>query len=163
LTFAKSIDDRVAFMKIQIASITEQARTRDGECYSALAEVYLGRLPQYSPVEARVYRSEGALLEALAKLRGRTAPVVVLLDSRGKAFTSEEFAGWVGRQRDGGVQNLIFAVGPADGWTDAARSQAGLLLSLGKMTLPHELARVVLVEQVYRAFTILAGHPYHRV
>jgi 23S rRNA (pseudouridine1915-N3)-methyltransferase len=124
--------------------------------------MYLGRLPQYCPAEARVYRSEAAFWEAVAKLRGRTAPVVVLLDGGGKVFSSEDFADWVGRQRDGGVQQLLFAVGPADGWTDAARAQAGLLLSLGKMTLPHELARVVLVEQVYRAFTILAGHPYHR-
>jgi 23S rRNA (pseudouridine1915-N3)-methyltransferase len=85
----------------------------------------------------------------------------VLLDSRGKAFSSEEFAGWIGRQRDGGSQNLIFAIGPADGWSRTARAQAGLLLSFGPKTLPHELARVVLIEQVYRAFTILANHPYH--
>jgi 23S rRNA (pseudouridine1915-N3)-methyltransferase len=53
------------------------------------------------------------------------------------------------------------AIGPADGWSDTARQRADLLLSLGRITLPHQLARVVLAEQVYRAFTILAGHPYH--
>jgi len=56
---------------------------------------------------------------------------------------------------------VLFAVGPADGWSAEARNRAQLLLSLGAMTLPHELARVVLAEQVYRACTILAGHPYH--
>jgi 23S rRNA (pseudouridine1915-N3)-methyltransferase len=77
-------------------------------------------------------------------------------------FSSEEFAGWVGARRDGGAQTLVFAVGPANGWAAETRKSAGLLLSLGAMTLPHELAKVVLAEQVYRAFTILAGHPYHR-
>jgi 23S rRNA (pseudouridine1915-N3)-methyltransferase len=57
---------------------------------------------------------------------------------------------------------MIFAVGPADGWSEAARAQAGLLLSLGAMTLAHALARLVMAEQIYRALTILAGHPYHR-
>jgi 23S rRNA (pseudouridine1915-N3)-methyltransferase len=125
------------------------------------AEAYVERLGQYLLAELKVFRSEESLLEFVAKLRGRTAPVVVLLDERGTAFSSAAFAGWIGRQRDGGVQNLIFAIGPADGWTEAARKQAGLLLSLGPMTLPHELARVVLAEQVYRAFTILSNHPYH--
>ncbi len=85
----------------------------------------------------------------------------MLLDGRGKMLSSEQLAGWIGQQRDGGQQTLVFAIGPADGWSEAARGRAGLLLSLGPMTLPHELARVVVAEQVYRAFTILAGHPYH--
>ncbi len=55
----------------------------------------------------------------------------------------------------------MLAIGPADGWSTAARARAGLLLSFGAITLPHELARVVLAEQIYRALTILAGHPYH--
>jgi len=138
-------------------------RSRHGRSdgFESLTEVYLSRLPQYTPVETKTFRSEAVFLEAVAGLRTRTAPVVVLLDGRGKAFSSQEFAAWIGRQRDGGVQNLIFAVGPADGWSEEARGSAGLLLSLGAMTMPHELARVVLAEQVYRAFTILAGHPYH--
>ena len=98
---------------------------------------------------------------ALAEARGRTSPQLVLLDSRGQRFSSEELAGWIGRQRDAGAQHLIFAVGPADGWSNAARARADLLLSFGPMTFPHELARVMLAEQLYRAFTILAGHPYH--
>ncbi len=145
-------------MKILIGSISSGARS---DAFERLADVYLERLPQYSQTEAKSFRSEKAFLEAVERLRSRTAPVMVLLDSRGKTFSSEDFAAWIGRQRDGGTQNLIFAIGPADGWSDAARSQAYSLLSFGPMTLPHELARVVLAEQVYRAFTILAGHPYH--
>jgi 23S rRNA (pseudouridine1915-N3)-methyltransferase len=86
---------------------------------------------------------------------------VVLLDSRGKQYSSEEFAGRIGQLRDEGTQRLVLAVGPADGWSAEARQRADLLFSLGRITLPHQLARVVLAEQVYRAFTILAGHPYH--
>jgi 23S rRNA (pseudouridine1915-N3)-methyltransferase len=56
---------------------------------------------------------------------------------------------------------LVFAIGPASGWTEAARTQAHLLLSLGEMTLAHALARLVMAEQIYRAYTILTGHPYH--
>jgi 23S rRNA (pseudouridine1915-N3)-methyltransferase len=89
--------------------------------------------------------------------------VLVLLDGQGKQFSSEELARWLRRQRDEGQPRVVFAIGPADGWSHAERAQAGMLLSLGPMTLPHELARVVLSEQIYRAFTILAGHPYHRV
>jgi 23S rRNA (pseudouridine1915-N3)-methyltransferase len=84
-----------------------------------------------------------------------------LLDSRGRQFTSEAFAAWITARRDQGARHLVFAIGPADGWSDHARQQAQLLLSLGPMTLPHSLARLVLAEQLYRACTILAGHPYH--
>ena len=128
---------------------------------AGLAEDYLHRIAQYAPAQAQVYRTEDALLEAVDRLRTREVPLLVLLDSRGKMLTSEYFAEWIGNQRDHGAQQLVFAIGPADGWSDAARKEARLLLSFGLMTLPHELARVVLAEQVYRAFTILAGHPYH--
>ncbi|WP_114207038.1 23S rRNA (pseudouridine(1915)-N(3))-methyltransferase RlmH [Acidisarcina polymorpha] len=146
-----------------IAAIAGRGRAT---AFDALADVYLSRLAVYTPVEAKTFRSEEAFLEAVAGGRTRTAPRVVLLDGRGKMLSSAEFAGFIGGQRDGGAQNLIFAVGPADGWSQVAVDSAGgraggLVLSLGAMTLPHELARVVLVEQVYRAFTILANHPYH--
>jgi 23S rRNA (pseudouridine1915-N3)-methyltransferase len=84
----------------------------------------------------------------------------VLLDSRGQQLSSEELAGFLDREQFNAVP-LVFAVGGSDGFSEEARSQAGFILSLGKMTLPHELARVVLVEQIYRAFTILKNHPYH--
>jgi 23S rRNA (pseudouridine1915-N3)-methyltransferase len=67
----------------------------------------------------------------------------------------------MGGLRDSGVQTVVFAIGPADGWSAEARRRASLVLSLGPMTLPHELARALVAEQIYRALTILAGHPYH--
>lgn len=91
----------------------------------------------------------------------RTRPMLVLLDSGGRALSTEQFAEWLRRERDHSTQQIVFAVGPVNGWSEAARKRAGLLLSLGPMTLPHELAAVVLAEQIYRAFTIIEGHPYH--
>jgi 23S rRNA (pseudouridine1915-N3)-methyltransferase len=86
---------------------------------------------------------------------------LILLDARGRAMSSEQLAAWIGQERDTGTQHLHFAIGPADGWAKESRERADLLLSFGPMTFPHELARVMLAEQLYRAFTILAGHPYH--
>ena len=90
-----------------------------------------------------------------------TNNTLVLLDSRGKQLSSEEFAEFLGNHQDRNPLPLLFAVGPANGFTLETRQEANLLLSLGKMTVAHELARVVLLEQLYRAFTILKGHPYH--
>jgi len=86
----------------------------------------------------------------------------VLLDERGRTLTSEEFAAILGRWRDEGVREVRFVLGAADGHTAAERENADLLLAMGAMTWPHLLARAMLVEQLYRATTILAGHPYHR-
>ena len=132
------------------------------ERFDGLAAEYLDRVQNYVHAEARVFRTPAALFDWVERAKGRTAPVLVLLDQRGKQFSSEMLAEWLRNQRDEGRQRIIFALGPADGWSDSDRARAGLLLSLGLMTLPHELARVVLSEQLYRAFTILAGHPYHK-
>jgi 23S rRNA (pseudouridine1915-N3)-methyltransferase len=86
----------------------------------------------------------------------------VLLDERGRQMGSGEFAALLGRWRDDGVREARFLIGGADGHGDAARSQADLLLGFGAMTWPHMLARAMLVEQLWRATSILAGHPYHR-
>jgi 23S rRNA (pseudouridine1915-N3)-methyltransferase len=134
-------------------------KTKEPAIASLTAE-YLKRLPRYAPVEAHELRSEAALLQLIA--RERTRPALVLLDSRGRQMTSEELAAFLASHQERGTQPLCFAVGPADGWDDATRAAAQHTLSLGKLTLSHELARVVLLEQLYRAFTILAGHPYHR-
>jgi 23S rRNA (pseudouridine1915-N3)-methyltransferase len=125
------------------------------------AQAFLDRLEHYTPVATAAFPDEPALFEFASRQSGRTAAWLVLVDSRGKSQSSEEFAAWLGASRDAGRQTMIFAIGPPDGWTDGARRQAQTVLSLGPMTLPHELARVVLAEQLYRAFTILAGHPYH--
>lgn len=101
------------------------------------------------------------MLEWLDRQAGRTPAFAVLLDSRGKQMNSEAFAAWLGAQRDRGTQHILFAIGPAGGWSEQARTRAGLLLSFGPMTLAHSLARLVMAEQLYRAVTILRGHPYH--
>lgn len=144
-------------MKLRVAWI---GKTKES-AITALTVEYMRRIGRYCTTEAMELASEEALLKALEKLSGRTRPVLVILDQRGRQFTSEEFAEFLGDQQDRGTQQLIFAVGPADGFTAAARHAADLTLSFGKMTLAHELARVVLLEQLYRAFTILKGHPYH--
>jgi 23S rRNA (pseudouridine1915-N3)-methyltransferase len=120
----------------------------------ALTERYLRRLTQYADVEGVALRDESALTK-------RTRSTVVLLDSRGKQLSSEELANFLNEYQVRNPLPLLFAVGPANGFSDETRRSASMLLSLGKMTLAHELARVVLLEQLYRAFTILKGHPYH--
>ena len=148
----------LVMMKITLAHVGGRAAARDG--YEALVNEYLERSSAFAPTTAEAFRSEAALLERIERQRGR-APVVVLLDSRGRQMTSEAFAAWLGARRDEGVQQMLFAVGPADGWSEAARNRAQLVLSLGPMTVAHALARLVMAEQIYRALTILAGHPYH--
>jgi len=149
-------------MKLRIAAIGSRPR----EAFQDLTQMYVDRIGALLPgakssVDAPLYRSEEALTEALERERARTAPFVVLLDEPGKQLSSEAFAAWLGRERDAGRQLIVFAIGPADGWS-AQRPRADMTLSLGAMTMPHELARVAICEQVYRALTILGGHPYHR-
>jgi 23S rRNA (pseudouridine1915-N3)-methyltransferase len=86
----------------------------------------------------------------------------VLLDERGKLMSSEAFAALLGRWRDDGVREARFLIGAADGHGDTAREKADLLLGFGAMTWPHMMARAMLAEQLWRATSILAGHPYHR-
>lgn len=86
----------------------------------------------------------------------------ILLDEKGKALGSEEFARLLGDWRDGGIRETRFVIGAADGHSQAERDRADLLLSFGKATWPHLLARAMLLEQLFRATAILAGHPYHR-
>jgi 23S rRNA (pseudouridine1915-N3)-methyltransferase len=144
-------------MKLRIAWV---GRTKES-AISALTVEYLKRLSRYATVDSMEAASEEALLKGVEKLAGRTPAVLIILDARGRQYTSEEFAELLRDQQDRGSQQVVFAVGPADGFTAAARHAAHLTLSFGKMTLSHELARVVLLEQLYRAFTILKGHPYH--
>jgi 23S rRNA (pseudouridine1915-N3)-methyltransferase len=86
----------------------------------------------------------------------------VLLDERGRQLSSEEFAALLGRWRDDGVREARFLIGAADGHGETARDKADLLLGFGAMTWPHLMARAMLAEQLWRATSILAGHPYHR-
>ena len=86
----------------------------------------------------------------------------VLLDEKGKDLTSDEFARLLEQWRDGGIRECRFVIGAADGHSDEERREADLLLAFGKATWPHLLARAMLLEQLFRATSILAGHPYHR-
>ena len=151
-------------MKIKIAWI---GKTKEPAIRS-LTDEYVKRISRYVPAEGLALRDEAALLQ----MCGRTAPgkaktatpgksTLIVMDSRGKQLSSEELAHFLGEYQDRNPLPLVFAVGPSDGFSDAARDQAQHTISLGRMTLAHELARVVLLEQVYRAFTILKGHPYH--
>ncbi len=87
---------------------------------------------------------------------------LVLLDERGKNMTSPAFSDYLSRHIDGGRKTMIVAIGGADGHDPALRAKADLLLSFGALTWPHQLVRVLLAEQLYRASTILSNHPYHR-
>lgn len=123
-------------------------------------EDYAARMKHYAAVEITELREDSA---ALRKFKLEPATAVVLLDAGGKQFTTAEFARWLGAQRDrGGAKALVFLCGGATGFPEEMRRAATAKLSLSQMTMPHEFARVVLAEQIYRAFTILGGHPYSK-
>ena len=149
-------------MKIKVAWI---GKTKE-PAIEALTEEYLKRISRYAEVAGVALRDEAAILSLAncerqqKRSQNRERHKLVLLDSRGKQFSSEELAEFLDREQLNATP-LLFAIGGSDGFGEEARRNAGFVLSLGKMTLPHELARVVLVEQLYRAFTILKNHPYH--
>ncbi|MCJ7994453.1 23S rRNA (pseudouridine(1915)-N(3))-methyltransferase RlmH [Rhizobium cremeum] len=89
--------------------------------------------------------------------------MIVVLDERGKALDSEEFAALLGEHRDRGQRDLAIVIGGADGVDPDLRERAKVVLNLGRLTWPHQLVRILIAEQLYRAVTILSGHPYHRV
>jgi 23S rRNA (pseudouridine1915-N3)-methyltransferase len=136
--------------------------------HAALAQHYAERLAwplvlreveEKRPLPAAELKErEGALLLAAAP----TGAVLVALDERGKTLTSAAFAQKIAQWRDAGTADLAFLIGGADGLAESVRQKAQLVLSLGAMTWPHLLARGMLLEQLYRAQQILAGHPYHR-
>lgn len=126
-----------------------------------MIDEYISRCGRALPVTLEELRSEAALWAWVEKRRGRAPVFVMLADSRGRQYSSEEFAEELAGVRDRGAQVVVLAIGPADGWPAEALKRADRLVSFGKMTLPHELAATVAAEQVYRATTIWSGHPYH--
>jgi 23S rRNA (pseudouridine1915-N3)-methyltransferase len=143
-------------MKIKVAWI---GKTKE-PAIQALTDEYLKRISRYAEVAGLPLKDEAAILSLVSGDRNKERHKLILLDSRGKQLSSEELAEFLEREQIN-ANPLAFAIGGSDGFSEEARCHAGFTLSLGKMTLPHELARVVLVEQLYRAFTILKNHPYH--
>jgi 23S rRNA (pseudouridine1915-N3)-methyltransferase len=145
-------------VKLKIAWI---GKTKE-PAISSLTDEYLNRISRYAPVEGVSLRDEADLLAKFgSSAKAGAKSTLVLMDSRGKEFTSEQFAKFLADYQDRNPLPLVIAIGGADGFSTEARAVAQNVISLGKMTLAHELARVVMLEQVYRAFTILKGHPYH--
>ena len=143
-------------MKIKVAWI---GKTKEPAIQS-LTDDYLKRIARYAEVAGLALKDEAAILSLARGERQKERHKLVLLDSRGKQLSSEELAEFLAHEQRNAVP-LLFAIGGADGFGDQARQQAAFVLSLGRITLPHELARLVLIEQLYRAFTILKKHPYH--
>lgn len=129
-------------------------RPRDRAANLQAAE-YAKRLGRFCDFRMQEVRNEKALGR-------RDRAYQVALDPGGRELGSGEFAELIRKAENGALRELVFVVGGADGVPAAARAGADLLLALSRLTLPHELARVVLVEQIYRAFTMLRGHPYAR-
>jgi len=159
-------------MRLLIAAV---GRLKDGPertLYRRYAErigqagrgVALGPLDLIEIGESRTAGAKARADEEAQRLldKVRSADFLIVLDERGRQFSSEGFAGFIRDARDRGVGLAAFLIGGPDGHGEAVRKEAGLLLSLGSLTLPHGLTRLVLAEQLYRAVTILAGHPYHR-
>jgi 23S rRNA (pseudouridine1915-N3)-methyltransferase len=156
-------------MKISLIFVgkTREAYLREG------IEDFLGRLRRYVPLEVRIVRAERITREgqearvmALESQRVLTAVPkgahLVVLDRLGKQMDSEALARWWQKLEHQGCQKLCFAVGGALGFTDQLQSEAQTLLSFSKMTFTHEMSRLLLVEQLYRACTIMRGEKYHK-
>lgn len=148
-------------MKILLTAIAPRRARSSSEAAGRMLADYIARSARYLPCEEQSFNDEAAFLDWLDRQAGRVPAFAIMLDSHGQQLSSEEFARRLGDLRDGATQRLVIAVGPADGWSAGALQRAGLVFSFGRITLPHQLARVVVAEQVYRALTILAGHPYH--
>lgn len=140
-------------MKLRLLML---GKTRRPEMRAVLDD-YAKRIGRSCPIEITEVRDGDA---ALKKLDADRAATVVLLDAGGKILDSNAFSKWLAELRDRGTRELIFACGDADGFPEALRQRSYQKLSLSAMTFSHELARVMLAEQLYRAFAILSGSPY---
>ncbi len=141
-------------MKIHLVML---GKTRRPEI-RALMDDYASRIGRFAEVQLTELREDSAA--SLRKFSPDSAATVVLLDDAGKPQTSTQFAKWLGETRDRGAREIVFLCGGAEGFPEALRRRATQKLSLSPLTFSHELARVMLAEQLYRAFAILAGHPY---
>jgi 23S rRNA (pseudouridine1915-N3)-methyltransferase len=141
-------------MKIRLVMLGKMRRAE----IRVLVDDYIRRIQHYAEIEMLELRDGSA--SSLRKLKIEPGVTIVLLDATGKQFTSQQFAKWLGDLRDRGTRELVFLCGDAEGFPSEIRKAASQKMSLSTLTMPHEFARVVLAEQIYRAFAILAGHPY---
>jgi 23S rRNA (pseudouridine1915-N3)-methyltransferase len=141
-------------MKIRLIML---GKTRRPEV-RALVDDYVARITHFVEVEITELREDSA--SSFRKLTLDSAAIVVLLEDAGKQQTSAQFAKWLGETRDRGAREIVFLCGSAEGFPDVLRRRATQKLSLSSLTFSHELARAMLAEQLYRAFAILARHPY---
>ena len=144
-------------MKLTIAWI---GKTKNAAIQS-LTDEYVKRLRQYAETDGVALKDDAGLLKISGRDGRGPRRRLVLLDSLGKQLSSEQLADFIREHQERMPVPLVFAIGSADGFGAETLKQADFTLSLGKLTLAHEIARVVLLEQLYRAFTILKGHPYH--
>ncbi len=140
-------------MRIRFLMLGKTRRPEIG----ALLRDYVTRIGRTNAVEVTEVRDGAAAVKKLAASQSAT---VVLLDPGGKVMDSETFAHWIREQRDRGTREMIFVCGDADGFPELVREQVKAKLSLSSMTYSHELARLMLSEQIYRAFAILSGSSY---
>lgn len=131
-----SIAKQCGFFEVRLMELTESPQRRPADRMADEAKHILAAIPADSRL--------------------------VLLDERGKAPASDEFAGYLRTARDQGSAQMTFVIGGPDGLSDDIRKRADLIMSFGKLTIPHQIVRALLFEQLYRAATILTGHPYHR-
>jgi|SRR5580704_8406684 23S rRNA (pseudouridine1915-N3)-methyltransferase len=141
-------------MKLRLVMLGKTRR----EAARTLIDDYVSRIRRYAEIEISELRDAGPA--ALRKLKLDSSATVVLLDAAGKQFTSQQFARWLGDLRDRGTREVVFLCGDAEGFPAELRANGKQKISLSTLTMPHEFARVILAEQIYRAFAILAGHPY---
>jgi 23S rRNA (pseudouridine1915-N3)-methyltransferase len=141
-------------MKIHLVMLGKTRRPEIRE----LLDDYLARIRRFANVQLTELREDSAA--SLRKLALDSTATIVLLDEAGKPQTSAQFAKWLGQTRDRGTREIAFLCGGAEGFPEALRRRATQKLSLSSLTFSHELARAMLAEQLYRAFAILAGHPY---
>lgn len=155
-------------MKLELVAV---GKIRSAE-YRALTDDYLARLARYMPVEEIEVRESRLVNQDLSKALQEEADAMragsaqgtirVALDERGRQLSSRELAGWLQDWMVSGTRYVSFYIGSANGLDPTFRKESQRRLSLSKMTLPHEMARVVLAEQLYRAMSIIRGEPYHR-
>ena len=141
-------------MRIQLLLLGKTRRPEIRE----LMDDYVARIRRYAEIEIHELRPDSAA--SRKRLDIGAGGAVVLLDAAGEKLSSQQFAEWIRSCRDRSARELIFLCGAAEGFPEALAGRASLRISLSPLTFSHELARIMLTEQIYRAFTILAGHPY---